>query len=197
MTFKNITVFGGASKAINPKLRKVAFELGRIIGQNNMTLIFGIGDDGMMGAVFHGMLRECGSVRGITTKKLLQLQCENPEIFRPKEIEIVKTLSERKFKMFNEGDVMVALPGGWGTVDEFAEFSVLIQTGEIKRKPLIFLNINRFWNPYKKQLQKMQKTGAIDNDKLNFVGFVKHAKDVLPMATKIAEQLKKNSARKK
>ena len=189
MTFKRITVFGGAAKSIDTQYNAAAFKLGEIIGQNNMQLVFGIGDNGMMGQVFHGALRECASIRGITTPKLLELQCENPGLFKDGEIEIVPNLSVRKFKMFEEGDVMLILPGGWGTLDELAEFSVLIQTGEIPKKPLVFINLNGFWNPFKEQLKRMYEDGALNKEKADYVGFVDTVEEALPEAEKIYHRL--------
>ena len=154
-----------------------------------MQLVFGIGDNGMMGQVFHGALRECASIRGITTPKLLELQCENPGLFKEGEIEIVPNLSVRKFKMFEEGDVMLILPGGWGTLDELAEFSVLIQTGEIPKKPLVFINLQGFWEPFKEQLKRMYEDGALNKEKANYVGFVDTVEEALPEAYRIYERL--------
>lgn len=189
MNFKKITVFGGASKTIASKYNDKAFKLGQLIAQNGSTLVFGIGDNGMMGQVFHGLLKECGSVRGITTQKLLELQCENKALFREGEIEIVPNLSVRKFMMFDEGDIMVILPGGWGTIDEFSEFCVLIQTGKIPKKPLIFVNLGGFWNPLKKQIIRMYKDGCVNKDRIDFISFVKRVEKVIPEAEKIAEKL--------
>lgn len=189
MTLKRITVFGGAAKSIDTQYNAAAFKLGEIIGQNNMQLVFGIGDNGMMGQVFHGALRECASIRGITTPKLLELQCENPGLFKDGEIEIVPNLSVRKFKMFEEGDVMLILPGGWGTLDELTEFSVLIQTGEIPKKPLVFINLNGFWNSFKKQLKRMYEDGALNKEKADYVGFVDTVEEALPAAEKIYRKL--------
>ncbi len=191
MLFKKITVFGGASKSINSQYNQSAFKLGQIIGQNHLQLIFGIGDNGMMGQVFHGALCECASIHGITTQKLLELQCENPGLFKDGEIEIVPNLSVRKFQMFQEGDVMLVLPGGWGTLDELAEFSVLIQTGEIPKKPLIFINLFGFWNDFKNQLKRMYKDGTLNQEKADYVGFVDTVEEALPEAEKIYYTLHK------
>ncbi len=191
MIFKRVTVFGGAAKNINPRYNEAAFKLGEIIAKNDLQLVFGIGDNGMMGEVFHGALRECGSIRGITTPKLLALQCENPGLFKEGEIEIVATLSERKFKMFKEGDAIFILPGGWGTLDELAEFSVLIQTGEIKKKPLIFINLYGFWDCFKEQLTRMYTDGTLNQEKINYVYFVNSVEEALPKAEEIYHQLHK------
>lgn len=191
MMLQKITVFGSAVKAINDKYKKEAFELGEIIGRNGQTLVFGIGDNGMMGEVFRGALKHNAPIRGITTPKLLELQCENPALFKEGEIEVVSNLSIRKFKMFEEADAIFVLPGGWGTMDEFAEYSVLVQTGEIKKKPLIFINLNGFWDATREQIRRMYTEGAVNDDRVDYLGFVEHAQDAFAKAEEISDQLLK------
>ena len=185
MTFKKITVFGGASKTISKKFNEQAFKLGEIIAKNNSALVYGVGDTGMMGEVFHGLLKGCGSVRGITTQKLLELQCEDPSVFKDGEMEVVPDLSTRKFMMFDEGDLMVILPGGWGTIDELAEFCVMIQTGKIRKKPMIFVNLGGFWSPMKKQIKQMYREGCVNDARIDYIGFVRKVERVIPKANKI------------
>ena len=194
MKFEKITVFGGASRTINEKFYAQGFKLGEIIAQKGMTLIFGIGDNGMMGQVFRGALSQGAPIRGITTKELLELQCEDKSLFKEGEIEIVPDLFVRKFMMFHDGDAIAVLPGGWGTMDEFAEFSVTIQTKLIQKKPLIFVNLDGFYNPLKEQLRVMKENGCVDDNKLDFVGFVDRVEDALPLAEKIAEKLEKQES---
>ena len=196
MKFKGMTVFGGASKTINEKFYAQGFKLGQIIGQKQMTLIFGIGDNGMMGQVFRGALSQKAPIKGITTKELLELQCEDKSLFKEGEIEIVPDLFVRKFMMFHDGDAIAVLPGGWGTMDEFAEFSVTIQTKLIQKKPLVFVNLDGFYDPLKEQLRVMKENGCIDDNKLDFVGFVDRVEDVLPLAEKIAEKLEKQESQR-
>ena len=191
MTFKKITVFGSASNAISKKYNDQAFKLGELIARNNSTLVYGVGDTGMMGQVFHGLLKECGAVRGITTQKLMELQCDDPTLFKDGEMVIVDDLSTRKFMMFDEGDMMVILPGGWGTMDELAEFCVMIQTGRIRKKPMIFVNLGGFWNPMKKQIKQMYKEGCINDSRIDFVAFVNKVEKVIPKANEIVEKLEK------
>ncbi|MGN1090996.1 MAG: TIGR00730 family Rossman fold protein [Alphaproteobacteria bacterium] len=184
--FKSMTVFCGASKGINPNLFAPAYRLGEIIGENNMKLVFGIGDNGMMGQVFRGALSKKAQLEGVTTKELLELQCEDPTLFKEGEISIVPDLFVRKFTMFKDGDIIAVLPGGWGTIDEFAEFCVTIQTGQILKKPLIFVNINNFFEPLKQMLKVMYDNGCINDDRTNFLAFVDSVEEILPKAQEIA-----------
>ena len=187
--FESMTVFCGASKGINSELFSPAFRLGEIIGENDMKLVFGIGDNGLMGQVFRGALSKGAKMEGVTTKELLELQCSDPTLFKAGEISIVPDLFVRKFTMFKDGDVIVVLPGGWGTVDEFAEFCVTIQTGQILKKPLIFVNINGFFEPLKQLLKKMYDNGCINDDRTNYLSFVDSVEDVLSEAEKIANKI--------
>lgn len=188
---KNITVFGCSSARFDKQYYEAAFRLGQIIGENDMCLVFGIGDDGLMGEVFRGALHKHAKVLGVTTPALYDIQCHDKSVFKEHKVEIVHTLSERKRRMYDVGDAMVVLPGGWGTIDEFAEFSVTVKIHEIEFKPMIFLNTNGFWNAQRKQFDVMRETFAITQEQFNHVGFAEQPEDVLPLAARIQTSLAK------
>ena len=186
---KNITVFGSSSAHFNPQYHEAAFRMGQLIGENGMRLIFGIGDDGLMGEVFRGALHKHAKVFGVTTPALFDLQCHDKSIFKNYEVQIVDTLSERKRRMYSVADAMVVLPGGWGTIDEFAEFSVTVKIHDINVKPMIFLNTNGFWDNLRKQFDVMIQMNAISPAQFKHVGFASEPEDVLPMAARIQNEL--------
>lgn len=126
---------------------------------------------------------------GITTLKLLELQCKDPTVFRLGEIKIVSNLSHRKMDMFQMGDAILVGPGGWGTIDEFSEYAVLIQTGEVKKKPMIFLNYNGFWDPMRALMLDMLQNGTLNQDKVDYVDFVDTPEDIFPALEKIQARL--------
>ena len=180
--FKNITVFCSAAKSIRTEYLSEAFRLGEMIGKNGQRLVFGIGDNGLMGEVFRGALKANAPIRGITTQKLLELQCEDPSLFKKGEIALVPDLSTRKRQMFCEGDLIVILPGGWGTIDEFSDFAVSIQTGELPKKPMIFVNMDKFWEGTKIQIERMIKEGTLDEHKVDYIAFVETIDDIYTAA---------------
>lgn len=188
---KNITVFGCASAQFDKQYYAAAFRMGQLIGENDMRLVFGIGDDGLMGEVFRGALHKHAKVFGVTTPALFDLQCHDKSVFKEHEVEIVSSLSERKRRMYEVADAMVVLPGGWGTIDEFAEFSVTTKIHDIAIKPMIFLNTNGFWDYQRKQLEVMHQTNAISDLYFSHVGFAQEPEDVLPMAARIQADLAK------
>lgn len=189
MNLKKITVFGSATKNLTDKYHEEGVRLGKILGKRGITLFYGIGDDGMLGALFQGVSQENGSIHGVTTPKLFKRQCKKPSLFKKGEVEIVSNLSTRKFKLFDKGDAIFILPGGWGTIDELSEFAVLIQIQKIKKKPLIFINLSGFWTPFKKQLEKMYKYGAISDEKIDYIAFVNKIEEALPCAEKIYKKI--------
>lgn len=188
---ENIAVFAGASASINPEFNEKMIKVGKLLAKNKKVLVFGIGDEGMMGAVYRGTRSAGGKVIGVTTPRLLELQCKNPEEFEPGEIEIVATLSVRKAKMFTVADAILIGPGGWGTLDEVFEFCVLTQIGQIPQKPVVFLNFDGFWNPIKEMIQTMLKHKTIRPELCEFIAFVEDPDKLFPTLKTLEKKIKK------
>lgn len=189
-TYPKITVFASASGAVASVHNKPMRETGELLAENGITMVFGVGDEGMIGKAFQGVRNKNGRVVGITTPKLLKLQCKDPGVFHAGEIEIVPTLSERKRKMFQLGDAILVGPGGWGTMDEFAEFAVTIQTKEIRKKPMVFLNFNGFWKPWQELFLNMLQEGTLSQDKVDFIEFVDTPAEIFEALEKVRKRIK-------
>ena len=187
--YKYITVWAGAAPTISAVYREPMRQIGEMLAEKKITMVYGIGDEGMMGAAFQGVRNKNGKVVGITTQKLLELQCKNPDLFAKNEIEVVDNLAERKRKMMDLGEVILAGPGGWGTMDEISDFAVSIQTGEIQKKPLIFLNFNNFWAPFGEMLFNMLQEGTLNKDKTDFIEFVNEPSELFAAIEKVQNRL--------
>lgn len=187
--YKKITLFASASGAISSVHHTPMRQTGELLAENGITMVYGVGDEGMMGSAFQGIRNKNGRVIGITTPKLLELQCRNQTVFKPEEIKVVDTLEERKMRMFELGEVILVGPGGWGTIDEFSEFAVKIQTGEIHKKPMIFLNFNEFWRPLQELLLNMLQEGTLNQDKVDFIEFVEHPDEIFEAIEKVQNRL--------
>lgn len=192
--YKNITVFCGASASISSIHHEPMRRTGELLAENDITMVFGIGDNGLMGSMFQGVRNKNGKVVGITTLKLLELQCKDPTVFKLGEIKIVSNLSHRKKDMFQMGEAILVGPGGWGTIDEFSEFAVLIQTGEVPKKPMLFLNYNGFWNPFRELMLDMLQEGTLNQDKVDFVDFVDTPEEIFDTLKKVQNRI--DSAKK-
>ena len=141
--YKAIAIFGSARASIDPKFKKPVFETGALLAEKGITLIYGVGDDGLMGESFRGVRSKGGKVLGITIPSLLKKQCAHPSIFHEGELKIVDTLHDRKHIMMESADALLIAPGGWGTMDEIASHGVhAASLGDRTAKPMIFLNFN-------------------------------------------------------
>lgn len=188
-TYQNIAVFCGASGAISSMYHAPMRRVGELLAEKGITLVFGIGDEGLMGSAFQGARNKGGRVLGITTKELLDLQCKDKSVFKKDELFLTDTLSQRKRAMFDASDAILIGPGGWGTLDELAEFAVLIQIGEIPKRPMIFLNFCDFWAPFKTLILNMLQDGILAKNKVDFIDFVDRPEEVFAVLEKVQVRL--------
>lgn len=187
--YQTITVWAGAAATISPIYHEPMRQIGEMLAEKNITMVYGIGDEGMMGCVFQGVRNKNGKVIGITTEKLLELQCRDKSVFQPGEITVVDNLAERKAKMMHLGEAILVGPGGWGTIDEVSDFAVAIQTGEIEKKPLIFLDFNHFWAPMREMVFNMLQDGTLNQDKVDYMDFIDTPDELFMMLEKIENRL--------
>lgn len=158
---KNITVFC-ASRTGNDKLfENQATMLGQTLAKKNIKLIYGGANIGLMGAVANGALKENGKVIGVIPKFL-----ETKEIAHQglSELILVENMHERKTKMHELCDGIIALPGGLGTLKELFEMVTWSQLG-LHKKPIGILNIGGYYDPIIEMIRTMvEKDILIKND---------------------------------
>ena len=116
MKINSLAVFCGSKNGNNPVYSSHAKELGKILAENNITLIYGGGSVGIMCAVANATMENGGKVIGIIPKKLLEWEHQHEGITQ---LAIVDDMHVRKQRMYDLCDAAVILPGGVGTLDEF------------------------------------------------------------------------------
>lgn len=158
----NICVFCGSSKGKNPVFAEAARELGRLIAANSHNLIYGGGNVGLMGIVADSVLANGGEVTGIIPKFLMDREVGHSGITR---LEVVQSMHQRKQRMADLSNAFIAMPGGWGTLEEVAEILTWRQLGLINN-PIILLNINNFFDPLITQLNHMFEEGFVRKEYL-------------------------------
>lgn len=131
-----ITVFAGSAVGLDPVFAKAAYQLGKIIAIQGRKLVYGGGRTGLMGAVAEGALAHGGEVIGVINEDLNRPNLSHAGLTR---LEIVPDIQIRKFRLIELGDAAIALPGGFGTLDEIFETLTGAQIG-LHNKPLGFLN---------------------------------------------------------
>ncbi|MCF8332312.1 MAG: TIGR00730 family Rossman fold protein [Bacteroidales bacterium] len=147
---KNISVFCGSSIGRKDIYRNSAVELGLLLAQQNITMIYGGGNIGMMGIIADTMLENNGYVKGVIPKGLTDKEIAHSGI---QEMHVVEDLMERKKMMIAISDAFIILPGGLGTLDEFFEVVTMLQLGYIK-KPVGILNIDDYFEDLVRMMNK-------------------------------------------
>ena len=151
MTIKKISVFCGAHVGKSSNYKTAGEQIGKLIAEKGLELIFGGGNVGLMKIVADTAIKHGGSVIGITLKSLHEFELTNPNI---NEIIITHSLFERKERFLSMSDAFVVLPGGVGSMDELLEVMVSNQLGGIN-KPVGLLNTNGYYNGFLDWLQRL------------------------------------------
>ncbi len=141
----NYCVFCSSSDAIAPEFFDAATELGQSIGRKKGTLIYGGASVGLMGTVAQAVHRNGGRVVGVSLELESFKKVEIPSDVADEMI-ITQTMRERKAIMAARADAFIALPGGFGTLDEVLEILTLKQL-HFHQKPVVLINTNNFYTP--------------------------------------------------
>ena len=152
-----VTVYCASSFGNDPAYRTAAAELGRAIALGGHTMVYGGSSWGLMGVTAKAALEAGGRVIGISPKVF------SGDEFRTEgltEWQIVPTMAERRSRMLEMADMLIALPGGIGTLDEVTEAMVLNSINEMQ-KPLCFLNINGYYEPFIALIAHMEAQGMM------------------------------------
>ncbi|MDR3391762.1 MAG: TIGR00730 family Rossman fold protein [Sulfuriferula sp.] len=154
---RKICVYCGSSMGVDPAFVEAARAFGRILADNDIGLVYGGGDLGLMGAVAHSVLSAGGHVTGIIPHFL---QKRENMLESVQELVVVEDMHERKRLMFEKADGFVALPGGIGTLEELVEQLTWVQL-ERHDKPVLIADIGGFWGPLLALLDHMRDQGFI------------------------------------
>jgi uncharacterized protein (TIGR00730 family) len=140
---KSICVFCGSADGIRPPYRVAAREVGTLLAERRIRIIFGGGRTGLMGEVADAALTTGGEVVGVITRAMNTPALSHAGLSR---LEVTETIHERKARMHALADGFIALPGGYGTLDELFETITWGQIG-IHEKPVGLLNTLNYYDP--------------------------------------------------
>jgi hypothetical protein len=153
----NICVYCGSALGADPAFVSAAEALGRALGAGGHRLVYGGGDNGLMGRVAHATLEAGGQVVGIIPEFLRKRESL---IEAAQEVVVVDDMHTRKRMMFERADAFIALPGGVGTLEELVEQLTWAQLGR-HTKPIVIADIDGFWRPLLTLLAHMRLNGFI------------------------------------
>lgn len=157
---KSIGVFCGANAGINNVYSQASAELGKLMAEQSITLVYGGGNVGLMGIIADTVLEHDGKVIGVIPQSLVDREVAHNGL---QELHVVETMHERKAIMAARSDAFIAMPGGFGTFDEICEIITWNQLGIIK-KPVAFYNINGYYDKFFEMIDHTVTEGFVKLD---------------------------------
>ena len=154
---KRITVFCGSSFGTEEIYKEQATLLGQTLAKQNIELVYGGANVGLMGAVADGVLNAGGKAIGVLPNFLRSKEIAHLSLT---ELILVESMHERKTKMNDLCDGVIALPGGFGTLEELFEMLTWAQLG-LHKKPIAILNINGFYDSLIELTKVMVEKGLL------------------------------------
>lgn len=158
----NVCIFCGSSKGNNPIYSEAALLMGKALSKSKCTLVYGGGNIGLMGILADEVIANGGNAIGVIPDFLMQKELGHQGIGQ---LEIVTSMHERKKRMADLSDAFIAMPGGWGTLEELAEILTWQQLNLIS-KPIGVLNVNNYFAPLFDQMKRMVEDGFLSQDHL-------------------------------
>ena len=152
-----------------------------ILAREGYNFIYGGGKIGLMGTIYETVNKYKVNIIGIIPESL---NIKNIRQKNSKNLLVVRTMSKRKNLLINKSDILLILPGAFGTLDELFEILTLNQL-KIKNKPVIIINIQRYWNPLKKLLNNMCEEGFLSKNDLHNIKWVSKSNNVLKEVKKL------------
>lgn len=154
---KSICIYCGSKAGTDPAHAESARQMGAVLAQRNIRMVYGGGSIGLMGIAARAAMAAGGHVAGVITRHLDEQEVGLHGISMR---HVEATMHARKMRMFEMSDGFIALPGGSGTLDEIAEILSWRQIG-LHNKPCALLNINGYWDPLVQMLHRMHQQGFL------------------------------------
>lgn len=152
-----ICVFCGAADGARTVYAEAAFEFGRLLAARDLALVWGGGNVGLMGRVADGVLSRGGRAIGVIPENLVERELAHRSAT---EMHVTRSMHERKARMARLADAFVALPGGFGTLDELCEILTWRQLG-LHGKPIGLLDVDGFFEPLSRAFEHAESEGFV------------------------------------
>ena len=172
---QRVCVYCASSRRTDPAFREAAGRLGRALARSHVTLVYGGGAVGSMGALADGALAEGGAVVGVLPRFMQELEWGHVGLT---ELKLVADMHERKRTMIEGADGVVALPGGCGTLEELLEAMAWKRLG-LYSGPIVLVNLAGFFDPLLEMLRRCIAGGFMDERHASMWSVVGQPEDVL------------------
>lgn len=157
----SVAVFCGSSNGVDQHYLDLAGELGAVLAAEGITMVYGGGNSGLMGAVADGTMRAGGEVTGVIPGGLFTNGIDGDHVTS---LEVVDDMHERKARMYELSDGFIGLPGGLGTFEEVFEAATWTQLGlhaGKRDKTVVLLDRDGFWDPVHQILDRANRDGFV------------------------------------
>jgi len=161
-----VAVFCASSSSNDPAFVELATNLGKHLALEDMTIVFGGSDAGLMGAVADGAISKNGHVVGIYPEDTFSRDVRHRGNV---DLRLVSSMHERKAMMYQLSDGVIALPGGYGTLDELAEVLAWTQLG-LHYLPVVLLDTGKFWGKFVEFLDDATSVGVLSQSSRHLLG---------------------------
>lgn len=172
---KKICVYCASSSKVNSEYVETARKLGKILAENNIELVYGGGSVGLMGVLADSVLENGGRVTGVIPRFMVEVEWQHDGLT---ELILTESMHERKEKMAELADAVVALPGGCGTLEELLEIITWKQLG-IHSLPIVIVNVNGYYNHLLAQFQQAANELFMRPEHLQMWNVTNSAEEVL------------------
>lgn len=170
-----VCVYCASSSKISPVYAETADKLGEILAKNNIELVYGGGSVGSMGTLADSVLNNGGKVTGVIPQFMVDVEWQHKGVNK---LILTETMHQRKERMAEMADAVVALPGGCGTMEELMEVITWKQLG-IFNKPIVILNTNNYYSHLIAQLEQAVKENFMIDKHREIWSVVNKAEEVL------------------
>jgi hypothetical protein len=185
---KSICVFCGSQKGNDPIFEVAARNLGRVLAEQEIELIYGGGRTGLMGLLADSVLENGGQVQGVIPEFLQDRELAHTGLSK---LHLVHSMHERKQVMEKLSNAFIAMPGGFGTLEEVMEILTWAQLG-LHKKPIGILNIHNYFDCLEDLFNRMETAGFIQKEHRSLAQFSAYPTDLIDQLRIREEQVKAN-----
>ncbi|MFW5700222.1 MAG: TIGR00730 family Rossman fold protein [Cyclobacteriaceae bacterium] len=178
-----ICVFCGSSVGNDPMYTEAARKLGKLMAENNIGLVYGGGGIGLMGEIANAVMSNNGQVIGVIPRFLAEKELGHQQI---SELILTDSMHQRKQKMAELADGFIALPGGFGTLEELCEILTWVQLSIIE-KPVAILNTNGFFDHLILLFEHMVNNGFLRESNRDILLQAKTPQEIIKIMKKNAK----------
>ncbi len=174
-----LCVYCGSNTGNVPAFAVAARQLGTSFANRSIGMVYGGGSVGLMGIAADACIEAGGEVIGVITEQLYSAEVAHKDLSR---LEVVPSMHERKARLSELADGFVVLPGGFGTVDEFAEMLTWNQLG-IVAKPVVLFDVDGFWEPLLAWMDRAVDDGFVRSSHRMLAQRARTVDDAIALAT--------------